>query len=91
MNLRTIQTIILQNQKRLLGNQNIVPRELTLESIPKKASVLIGIRRCGKSTYIQNLLENSISDKSLIRWIDFADGRLTSLQAEEPAQIADAY
>lgn len=91
MNLRTIQTIILQNQKRLLENQKIVPRELTLESIPKKASVLIGIRRCGKSTYIQNLLENSISDKSLICWIDFADDRLTPLQAEEPAQIADAY
>ena len=91
MNLKTIQTIILQNQKRLTEEKKIVPRELALESIPKKASVLIGIRRCGKSTYIQNLLENSISDKSLICWIDFADDRLTSLQTEEPAQIADAY
>ena len=36
MNLKTIQTIILQNQKRLTEKQDIVPRELTLESIPKK-------------------------------------------------------
>lgn len=91
MNLKTIQSIILQNQKRLAKNQKIVPRELKMESIPKKASVLIGIRRCGKSTYIQDFIANNVSDKNAVCWLDFADDRLVALQTEEPAQIADAY
>ena len=91
MNLKTIQSIILQNQKKLSEEQKIVKRELTLEVIPKKASVLIGIRRCGKSTYIHDYISNTVTDKNSICWIDFADDRLSSLQIEEPAQIADAY
>jgi hypothetical protein len=91
MNLKTIQAIILQNQKLLSEGESVVQRTLRIETIPKKAAVLIGIRRCGKSTYIRNLVSSEVDDKSLVCHIDFADDRLVSLQTEEPAQIADAY
>lgn len=92
MKLETIQAIILQNQKRLLNENEVhVARELQLESIPKKATVLLGIRRAGKSTYLKDFINASVSDKTLICYLDFADDRLVELQTEEPAQISDAY
>ena len=86
-----IQEVILQNQYHLQHLESRTARELHMEEIPQKASVLIGIRRCGKSTYIRKLLADTIEDKTLICWLDFADDRLVALQNEPPAQIADAY
>lgn len=91
MNQQTLQSVILQNQQRLTEAYPTTARELRMEAIPRKASVLIGIRRCGKSTYIRTLLADTIADKSLVCWLDFADDRLAALQGEAPAQIADAY
>ena len=91
MKLETIQSVILQNQKRLSEAEPVVPRDLKMESIPHKASVLIGIRRAGKSTYIRKLIADAVSDKEAVCWLDFADDRLIALQTEEPGQIADAY
>ena len=91
MNQQTLQIVILQNQRRLSEEFPTTGRHLRMEAIPRKASVLIGIRRCGKSTYIRKLLSETIEDKTLVCWFDFADDRLVALQNEEPAQIADAY
>ena len=92
MKLENIQIIILQNQKRLqTEDEQHVPRELQIEAIPKKATVLIGIRRSGKSTYLKDFINAVVIDKTLICHLDFADDRLVELQYEEPAQIADAY
>ena len=91
MKLESIQSIILQNQKRLSGDEEIVPRCLKMETIPHKASVLMGIRRAGKSTYIRKLIADTVPDKESVCWLDFADDRLIALQSEEPGQIADAY
>ena len=66
MYLKTIQAIILQNQKLLSEGESVVQRTLRIETIPKKAAVLIGIRRCGKSTYIRNLVSSEVDDKSLV-------------------------
>ena len=91
MKLETIQSVILQNQKRLSEAEHVVPRDLKMESIPHKASVLMGIRRAGKSTYIRKLIADAVPDKEDVCWLDFADDRLIALQTEEPGQIADAY
>ncbi|MBR4631559.1 MAG: hypothetical protein IKO57_14140 [Treponema sp.] len=53
--------------------------------------MLIGIRRAGKSTHLKDFLTNSVSDKTLVCYLDFADDRLVDLQHEEPGQITDAY
>ncbi|MBQ9538680.1 MAG: ATP-binding protein [Treponema sp.] len=91
MNLETIQTVILQNQKILSRVEGLVARDLEIQAIPHKASVLIGIRRAGKSTYIRKFIADTVRDKELVCWLDFADDRLIALQSEEPGQIADAY
>lgn len=91
MKQETIQSVILQNQYKLQHLEPATARELRMEVIPHKASVLIGMRRVGKSTYIRKLLADTVADKTQVCWLDFADDRLVKLQTEPPAQIADAY
>jgi len=90
--LETIKTVILDSQESAL--QTGVPRRLRLETVSGKAAVCIGVRRCGKSTYlyqiIQKLLDGGVSRKNIL-YLDFFDDRLHSLQQDNLAVILEAY
>ena len=87
-----LKQIIVDNQSRF--DEHYIPRDLDIERIPRKATVVIGVRRCGKTTlldeYAQSLLASGIP-KDRICCIDFSDDRLLGLRTEEPSIIADAY
>ncbi|MBP3709731.1 MAG: ATP-binding protein [Treponema sp.] len=95
MTIETVQSVILQNQKKLSPNFDVTIRDLQMTEIPRKASVVIGIRRCGKSTFVRSALAEIAAKKKLpqdrICWLDFSDDRLAFLMETEPGIIADAY
>src|SRR4030067_3206217 len=71
-----------------------VPRRLQVETVPGKATVCIGVRRSGKSTYmyqiIQRLYQSGVKRENIL-YINFFDDRLHNLQQEGVGLIADAY
>jgi predicted AAA+ superfamily ATPase len=71
-----------------------VPRRVHIEPVPGKATVCVGVRRCGKSTYmfqiIQRLLEKGISRENIL-YLNFFDDRLHDLQHEGLKLILEAY
>lgn len=90
--LETIKTIILDflEIKFEIG----VPRRVQIEPIPGKATVCVGVRRCGKSTYmlqvIQKLKAQGVSRENIL-YLNFFDDRLHDLQQTGLGIILDAY
>ncbi len=62
--------------------------------MPGKATVCIGVRRSGKSTFlfqaVQRLLEHGISRRNIL-FLNFFDDRLRNLNGENLTVVADAY
>ena len=87
-----IRSIILDFQEAQL--ETGVPRRLHVESAPGKATVCIGVRRSGKSTFlfqlIQGLLDGGVSRQNIL-YLNFFDDRLHNLRQENLALIAEAY
>lgn len=87
-----LKEIILDFQHLVL--ESGVPRALQATSIPGKASVYIGVRRCGKSTFMyqvmQRLLDSGISRQNIL-YFNFFDDRLHFLQHQGPAPVLEAY
>ena len=71
-----------------------VPRHLKVCAIPGKATVCIGVRRSGKSTYlfqvIKQLLDEGVPRKNIL-YLNFFDDRLHRLRHEGPGLITEAY
>lgn len=91
-----LRLIIADQQKNLRSQFPIIPRDMEILPVPRKATVIIGIRRSGKSTWqhekIESLLDEGI-DAENICFIDFSDDRLDFLRLEnaDPAVITDTY
>ena len=91
-----LRLIIADQQKNLRSQFPIVPRDMEILPVPRKATVIIGIRRSGKSTWqhekIESLLDEGI-DAENICFIDFSDDRLDFLRLAnaDPAVITDTY
>lgn len=87
-----IKTIILDFQESPLVTG--VPRRLRMEAVPGKATVCIGVRRSGKSTYlfqvIQRLLGSGVDPRNIL-FINFFDDRLHGLRADNLGLIVEAY
>ena len=87
-----IRSIILDFQEAQL--ETGVPRRLRVESVHGKATVCIGVRRSGKSTYlfqlIQRLLDSGVPRQNIL-YLNFFDDRLHNLQHENLALIAESY
>jgi len=87
-----IKSIILDFQESRL--ETGVPRRLHIKTIPGKASVCIGVRRSGKSTYmfqiIQRLLDSGIQRQNIL-YLNFFDDRLHNLRHEGLSLITEAY
>jgi uncharacterized protein len=87
-----IKSIILDFQESQL--ETGVPRRLLAEPVRGKATVCIGVRRSGKSTFlfqlIQALLDSGVSRQNIL-YLNFFDDRLHNLRQENLALIAEAY
>ncbi|PXF58832.1 MAG: AAA family ATPase [Deltaproteobacteria bacterium] len=71
-----------------------VPRHLKIKAVPNKATVCIGVRRSGKSTYlfqvIQRLLDDGVPRENIL-YLNFFDDRLHNLRLEGLGAITEAY
>ena len=90
--LEILKALILDFHESILDTGT--PRLLQIETVPHKTTVLIGVRRSGKSTYLaqrmQNLLDQGVP-KSSILYLNFFDDRLHGLTAENIHLVMDAY
>ncbi|VEN73161.1 ATPase AAA [Candidatus Desulfarcum epimagneticum] len=71
-----------------------VPRRVDIETVPGKATICIGARRSGKSTFLFQLMSRLIEqgvDRRNILYLNFFDDRLRGLRHERPGIIAEAY
>jgi len=90
--LETVKTVILDSQETTLLTG--VPRRFQLETVPRKAAVCIGVRRCGKSTYLHQIMQRLIDDgvpRENILYLNFFDDRLHTLLQDNLALISEAY
>ena len=71
-----------------------VPWYMNIESIPHKATVCIGVRRSGKSTYLFQVIERLLNDgvpRDNILYLNFFDDRLHNLGLAGIGLITEAY
>ena len=71
-----------------------IPRRLNTPAIPGKAGVFMGVRRSGKSTYMNQLMQGLIDGglpRQNILAVNFFDDRLAELRRQGPAAVIDAY
>jgi uncharacterized protein len=71
-----------------------VPRRVAVSTVPGKATVCIGVRRSGKSTFMFQLmkkLQDSGVSRQNILYLNFFDDRLHNLQHDNLAVILEAY
>lgn len=87
-----IKSIILDFQEVRL--ETGIPRRLRVEAVTGKATVCIGVRRGGKSTFlfqvIQHLLDGGVSRQNIL-YLNFFDDRLHNLQHSGLGVISEAY
>jgi len=90
--LDTLKAMILDFQEAPL--ETGVPRRMALQTIPRKASVCIGVRRSGKSTFMfqimQRLLDNQVPRQNIL-YLNFFDDRLHGLQQAGIGLVTEAY
>lgn len=90
--LEKIKGIILDSQD--FSADTGVSRQLGIETIPGKATICMGVRRCGKSTYMLQLIEHLLkagTSSENILYINFFDDRLCSLREETLDLVLEAY
>jgi len=71
-----------------------VPRRVDVVSVPGKATVCVGVRRSGKSTFLFQLmqrLQNAGVPRQNLLYLNFFDDRLHTLQHEGLGVILEAY
>ena len=71
-----------------------IPRHLKITTIPRKATICIGVRRSGKSTimfqHIEKLFEKNVPRQNIVH-LNFFDDRLHSLQQTGLGVILEVY
>jgi predicted AAA+ superfamily ATPase len=90
--LERLKRIILDFQELRLAPG--VRRRLEIQPVPGKASICIGVRRSGKSTYLQQVmqrLEDAGVSRRNILYLNFFDDRLHPLVELGPGPVLDAY
>ncbi len=90
--IETLKALILDFQESPL--EAGVPRRMTLQAVAGKASVCIGVRRCGKSTYLVQLMKRILNrgvSRQNILYLNFFDDRLHGLQQAGIGLVTEAY
>jgi predicted AAA+ superfamily ATPase len=90
--LDTLKSLILDFQE--VPFETGVPRRMALQAVPRKASVCIGVRRSGKSTFMfqvmQRLLDKKVPRQNIL-YLNFFDDRLHGLQQAGIGLVTEAY
>ncbi len=71
-----------------------VPRHLEIRPVENKATILIGVRRSGKTTYLYQLIDKLVNrgvSGENIFYLNFFDDRLHELKNQGLAQVMEAY
>ena len=90
--LETIKSIVLDSQEARPDTG--VPRRLRIETVPGKATVCIGVRRSGKSTYMLQIMQRLVAGgvpRQNILHLNLFDDRLHSLRGDNLGLITEAY
>ena len=90
--LQLLKEIILDAQVSVLftGTQ----RSLIVTPVEKKATIIIGVRRCGKTILLNQVVSRLISEgvsKDNFLYINFFDDRLSQLKTVGPDKVLEAY
>ncbi len=87
-----LKEIILENQSVTLKAS--APRQLQIQVLPDKATICTGVRRCGKSTYMQQIrakfILEGVSPENILA-VNFFDDRLDFLHEAGIGMIMEAY
>lgn len=73
---------------------DLLPRENPLPVNTGKIITIPGVRRCGKSSKMEIVINNLLSegvDRKRILWVSFDDERIINCKADELHQIIEAY
>ena len=81
-----LQKLIKQYQSEL-NIQKTVPREITVKHRPKFATIISGIRRCGKSTLAKQLLK----EKKPVYYFHFENVQLARFEQEDFAKLDECF
>ena len=87
-----LQQIILDFQEQNL--ETGVQRHMKYEVVPNKAFICIGVRRCGKSTLIYQIIEKLLQKHKNIEnilYLNFFDDRLWALKNGDIGAVIEAY
>lgn len=88
----TLKALILDFQEAPL--ETGVPRRLKVRTVSGKATILIGVRRCGKSTYafqqVKRLLEEGVPRENIL-FLNLFDDRLAGLERDGLGPVTEAY
>lgn len=71
-----------------------VPRRLQCETVRRKAFVCVGVRRCGKSTFLNQIMNGLLHSgvhRTNILYLNFFDDRLHGLSAGQLDLILEAF
>ena len=92
MNIEYLKTIIVMRQEEF--PVTLIERENPLPIDYKRIITVPGVRRCGKSSkmelVVNSLLAKGLSKKNIL-WIGFDDERLLSMKMEDLDSIIQAY
>jgi len=90
--MQSLKELILDSQTNPLFTG--VTRQLEITSLSKKAFIIIGVRRCGKSTLLNQIASRlktkGISSEKFL-YINFFDERLSKLKTEGLNKVIEAY
>ena len=90
--IEVLKEIVLDSQELALVTG--VPRRSSVSVLPGKATACVGVRRCGKSTFLfqlmQKLVDAGVPRQNLL-YLNFFDDRLHGLQQRDPGLILEAY
>jgi len=71
-----------------------VPRLIEVTALPNKATIIIGVRRCGKSTLINQIINHlkkqGLSNQNILH-LNFFDDRLANLRTEGLNSVMEAF
>lgn len=81
---------ILEDQKEILLQDHSmeISRQLKVKSFAKKATIITGIRRSGKSTLLRLLCRNDLNSTF---YVSFFDERLVGVKAKELSGLLEAF
>ncbi|MCX6251680.1 MAG: ATP-binding protein [Bacteroidetes bacterium] len=90
--IQLLKEIILDAQEYLLFTG--VTRHLEVFPVSRKATIVIGVRRCGKSTYLNQIVNHLRSQgvkQENILYLNFFDDRLSNLKNDGLGKVLEAY